>query len=60
MPSIELLNLVKHTDQLNISDHYALTSVKPSMLKYEIKSILIQFLVDEEILSFYLLNLLFS
>ena len=50
-PSMELLNLAKKTDLLNIADHYALTSVKPSMLKHEIKNILIKFLVDEEILD---------
>ena len=50
-PSMELLILAKKTDLLNISDHYALTSVKPSMLKHEIKNILIKFLVDEEILD---------
>ena len=50
-PSMELFNLVKKTDLLNIADHYALTSVKPSMLKHEIKNILIKFLVDEEILD---------
>ena len=50
-PSMELLNLAKKTDLLNIADHYALTYVKPSMLKHEIKSILIKFLVDEEILD---------
>ena len=27
-PSMELLNLAKKTDLLNIADHYALTSVK--------------------------------
>ena len=48
---MELLNLVKKTDLLNIADHYALTSVKPSMLKLKIKNILIKFLVDEEILD---------
>ena len=48
-PTMELLNLAKKTDLLNIADHYALTSVKPSMLKHEIK--LIKFLVDEEILD---------
>ena len=46
-PSIELLNLAKKTDLLNINDHYALTSVKPSMFKHEINNILIKFLVDE-------------
>ena len=50
-PSMELLNLAKKTDLLNIADHYALTSVKPSMLKHEIKNILIKFLVDEEVLD---------
>ena len=50
-PSMELLNLAKKTDLLNIADHYALTSVKSSMLKHEIKNILIKFLVDEEILD---------
>ena len=48
---MELLNLAKKTDLLNIADHYALTSVKPSMLKHEIKNILIKFLVDEQILD---------
>ena len=50
-PSMELLNLAKKTDLLSIADHYALTSVKPSMLKNEIKNLLIKFLVDEEILD---------
>ena len=50
-PSMELLNLAKKTDLLNIADHHALTSVKPSMLKLEIKKILIRFLVDGEILD---------
>ena len=50
-PSMRLLNLAKKTDLLNIADHYASTSVKPSMLKHEIKNSLIKFLVDEEILD---------
>ena len=50
-PSMELLSLAKKTDLLNIADHYALSSVKPSMLKHEIKNILIKFLVDEDILD---------
>ena len=52
-PSLELLNLAKKTDLLNIADHYGLTSVRPSMLKHEIKNILIKFLVlvDEETLD---------
>ena len=47
-PSMELLYLAKKTDLLNFADQYALTSVKASMLKHEIKNILIKFLVDEE------------
>ena len=34
-PSMELLNLAKKTDLLNIADHYALTPVKSSMLIHE-------------------------
>ena len=48
---MQLLNLAKKTDLLNIADHYALTSVKPSMLKHEIKNILIKVSVDEKILD---------
>ena len=48
---MELLNLAKKTDVLNIADHYALTSVKPSMFKHEIKNLSIKFLVNEEILD---------
>ena len=48
---MELLNLAKKTDLLNVAHHYALTSVKPSMLKHEIKNILIKCLVDKEILD---------
>ena len=40
VPSIELLNLTKQTDLLNIANHYAL-------IKHEIRNILIKFLVDE-------------
>ena len=43
VPSMKLLNLAKKTDLLNKADHYALTSVKHSMLKHESKSILIKF-----------------
>ena len=49
--SIELLNLAKKTDLLDIADDNALASVKLSMLKHEIKNILIKVLVDEEILN---------
>ena len=42
--SMERLNLAKKTDLLNIADHYALTFVKPSMLKHDIMNILITFI----------------
>ena len=48
-PSQELLDLAKKSDLLDIAEHYELPNVKRSMLKYEIKNILIQFFVDEEI-----------
>ena len=50
-PSQELLNLAKKSDLLDIAAHYKLTSVNKSMLKQEIKNILVQFLVDQEILD---------
>ena len=48
-PSQELLDLAKKSDLLDIVDHYGLPNVKKTMLKHEIKKILIQFFVDEEI-----------
>ena len=39
VPFIELLNLVKKTDLLVIASHYALTFIKPSVLKHKIKKI---------------------
>ena len=36
-PSKVLLNLSEKTELLDIADHYAQTSVKPSMIKHEIK-----------------------
>ena len=50
-PSQELLNWAKKSDLLDIAAHYELTSVSKSMLKREIKNILVQFLVDKEILD---------
>ena len=47
--SQELLNLAKKSDLLDIAIHYSIPSVKTSMLKHEIKNIIIQFFVDEEI-----------
>ena len=48
-PSQELLDLAKKSDLLDIADHYGLPNIKKTMLKHEIKNILIQFFVDEEI-----------
>ena len=57
-PSQELLNLPKKSDLLDIAAHYELTSVKQSILKHEIKYILVQFLVDREILDSSALSLI--
>ena len=38
----------KKSDLLDIADHYGLPNVKKTMLKHEIKKILIQFFVYEE------------
>ena len=40
-PSQELLDLAKKSDLLDIADHYGLPNVKKTMLKHEIKNILI-------------------
>ena len=48
LPSQELLDLAKKSDLLDIAEHYKMPNVKRSMLKHEIKNILIQFFVDEE------------
>ena len=47
-PSQMLLNLAKKSDLLEIASHYSIPDVKTSMLKREIKNVVIQFLVDEE------------
>ena len=36
-PSMELLNLAKKTDLLNITDYYTLAAVKPSMLNMKVR-----------------------
>ena len=56
-PSQELLNLAKRSDLLDIAAHYELTTINKSMLKQEIKNILVQILVDKEILDFSALSL---
>ena len=38
-PSVELLNLGKKTDLLNLAKHYKLSEIKSSMRKHEIKNI---------------------
>ena len=50
-PSVELLNLGKKTDLLNLAKHYKLCEIKSSMRKHEIKNILVQYFVDEEIFN---------
>ena len=59
-PSQELLNLAKKSDLLDIASHYSIPDVKTSMLKREIKNVIIQFLVDEEFLNPQLHLLLWS
>ena len=48
-PCVELLNLCKKIDLLNLAKHYKLSEIKCSMRKHEIKNILVQDFVDEEI-----------
>ena len=50
-PSVELLNLGKKTDLLNLAKHYKLSEIKYSMRKHEIKNILVHYFVDEEIFN---------
>ena len=50
-PSVELLNFDKKTDLLNLAKHYKLSEIKSSMRKHEIKNILVQYFVDEEIFN---------
>ena len=50
-PSVEILNLGKKTDLLNLAKHYKLSEIKSSMRKHEIKNILVQYFVDEEIFN---------
>ena len=50
-PSVELLNSGKKTDLLNLAKHYKLSEIKSSMRKHEIKNILVQYFVDEEIFN---------
>ena len=49
--SVELLNLGKKTDLLILAKHCKLSEIKSSMCKHEIKNILVQYFVDEEIFN---------
>ena len=49
--SVEFLKLGKKTDLLNLAKHYKLSEIKSSMRKNEIKNILVQYFVDEEIFN---------
>ena len=48
-PSQEKFNLAKKSDLLNLASHYQLPEVKSSMRKQEVKNILTQYLINEEI-----------
>ena len=48
-PFKELLYSEKNSDLLDIADHYGLPNVKKTMFKHEIKNILIQFFLGEEL-----------
>ena len=57
---MELLNLGQKTDFLNLAKHYKLSEIKSSMRKHEIKNILVQYFVDEEIFNENALSLIFD
>ena len=57
-PSVELLNLGKKTDLLSFAKHYKLSEIKSSMRKHEIKNVLVQYFVDEEIFNENVLSLI--
>ena len=48
-PSHDLLDLAKTSELLDIAEHNGIPNVKKTMLKHEIKNVLMQFFVDEEI-----------
>ena len=50
-PSVKLLNLGTKTDLINLAKHYKLSEIKSSMRKHEIRNILVQYFVDEEIFN---------
>ena len=56
--SVELLNLGKKADLLNPAKHYKLSEIRSSMRKHEIKNILVQYFVDEEIVNENVLSLI--
>ena len=48
-PTLESLNSVKKSDLLTLAHHYKISQAKSQMRKQEIKNILIQYFVDEDI-----------
>ena len=48
-PTVELLNL--GIDLFNLAKHYKLSEIKSAMCKHEIKNVLVQYFVDEEIFN---------
>ena len=57
---MELLNLGKKTDLLNLAKQHKLSEIRSSMHKHEIKNILEQYFVDEEIFNENALSLIFD
>ncbi len=49
-PSQEVLTSLRKCDLLEVAEHYKIEAIRSSMLKSEIKRILVKFLVEEEIL----------
>ena len=48
-PPKELVDLAIKSNLLDIADQYGLSNIKKTMLKHEIKNILIQFFMEEDI-----------
>ncbi len=49
-PSQEVLTSLRKCDLLEVAEHYKIEAIRSSMLKSEIKRILVNFLVEEDIL----------
>ena len=48
-PTVELLNVAKKSDLLDVAKQYYVKEIKPSMRKHEVNNILIRYFVDEEV-----------